>query len=98
MTGPLVFWHWLFYVSKFYELLDTVFIVLRRRPLEFLHVFHHCVTLLTCWIGLEVGQTNQWVAVVNNTTVHSFMYYYYYCAARGEKVWWKQYLTRAQIV
>ena len=33
-----------------------------------------------------------------NSGIHTAMYYYYLCAALGIKVWWKKYLTTAQIV
>lgn len=39
MTGKAWFWIWLFFASKFYEFLDTAFIVLRKSPLIFLHVY-----------------------------------------------------------
>lgn len=39
MTGKAWFWIWLFFASKFYEFLDTAFIVLRKSNLIFLHVY-----------------------------------------------------------
>ncbi len=34
---------WIFYISKFIELLDTLFFILRKKfnQITFLHVFHH---------------------------------------------------------
>ena len=34
---------WIYWISKYYELLDTVFMLLRHRlrQMSFLHVFHH---------------------------------------------------------
>jgi hypothetical protein len=44
-------WTMYFCLSKIPELLDTVFIVLRKRPLKFLQYYHHIVTMWFCWIA-----------------------------------------------
>jgi GNS1/SUR4 family len=36
--------------------------------------------------------------VVANSFVHVLMYYYYSMATMGRTVWWKKYITQAQIV
>lgn len=51
--GPQVFFFYIFYLSKFYELLDTVIIVLKKRPIIFLHVYHHCITVLLVFIMIK---------------------------------------------
>jgi len=40
--GDLVFWCYIFYLSKFYELLDSYFLVLRKRELSFFTCFSSC--------------------------------------------------------
>lgn len=66
-----------FILSKFLELGDTMFIVLRKQKLIFLHWYHH-VTVLFC-VCFTVNyplSTLRWY-VSTNYTVHSVMYTYY---------------------
>ena len=39
LRGPLFWWCYVFYASKFYELVDTLLIVLRRKRVILLHAF-----------------------------------------------------------
>ncbi|KAA3677414.1 uncharacterized protein DEA37_0009027 [Paragonimus westermani] len=54
-TDPLVFLGYLFYFSKFVEMLDTVFFLVRGRvdQVTFLHVFHHAAMPPSIWWGLK---------------------------------------------
>lgn len=76
-------WVYLFCLSKIPELLDTVFIVLRKRPLIFLHYYHHVMTLLYCWDAWSLQIPNGgWFAAMN-LIIHSLMYSYYAACAYG---------------
>ncbi|TBU35256.1 GNS1/SUR4 membrane protein [Dichomitus squalens] len=94
----LEFYYMINYYFKYIELIDTVFLALKKKPLAFLHVFHHSATALLCYTQLNGRTSVQWVPIAINLTVHVIMYYYYYATAGGAKIWWKKYLTTFQIV
>jgi hypothetical protein len=98
--GTLYFWLYIFFLSKFYELLDTVFIVLRKAPLRFLHFYHHSMTFFLCWVCLEYSIPVQWIATSLNAFVHIPMYWYYFMMVvkPGKQIWWKKYITTIQIL
>ncbi|CAG7830993.1 unnamed protein product [Allacma fusca] len=70
------FWGVIFLLSKFVELGDTAFIVLRKQKLIVLHWLHHVITLVVAWAGMEYYDTHVRFYLMN-TFVHSFMYTYY---------------------
>jgi hypothetical protein len=95
-SGLWTFW---FCMSKFAELGDTYFIVLRKRPLMFLHWYHHWATL-NYGLMSYVDKTafNTWIVWLN-FSVHAVMYSYYFLAACNIRLpaWFAQCLTSAQI-
>ncbi|KAG8829403.1 hypothetical protein FRC17_006645 [Serendipita sp. 399] len=85
------------YYIKYVELIDTVFLALKKKPLAFLHVFHHAATALLCWNQLNGKTSVSWTVITLNLFVHVIMYYYYYGTAGGRRFWWKQHVTTMQI-
>jgi len=80
--------HWFFYfaMSKLVELGDTVFLVLRKRPLSFLHCYHHMSVLVyTFHSGAEHLAAGRWF-IWMNFVAHSFMYTYYSAMSVGIRV------------
>lgn len=80
------FWTGLFILSKIIELGDTVFIVLRKQPLIFLHWYHHITVLLYTWYSFtEKAAPGRWF-ICMNFAVHAVMYTYYAMRAMKFKV------------
>eukprot|EP01129_Flabellula_baltica_P016277 TRINITY_DN8596_c0_g1_i1.p1 TRINITY_DN8596_c0_g1~~TRINITY_DN8596_c0_g1_i1.p1 ORF type:complete len:263 (-),score=24.83 TRINITY_DN8596_c0_g1_i1:20-808(-) len=97
--GRLFLYVWLFHLSKIYEFIDTLFLVLKGSNLRFLHVYHHVLTYISTWVGMCTMITFQWMGVGTNTLVHTFMYYYYF----KKSLWpsmiipWRDTLTQFQM-
>ncbi|XP_059200582.1 elongation of very long chain fatty acids protein 1a [Centropristis striata] len=96
---------WMFYFSKYIELLDTVFFVLRKKQsqITFLHVFHHSFMPWSWWWGITLTPAagmGTFHAMVN-AIVHVIMYFYYLLSAAGPRfqkyLWWKKHMTAIQI-
>lgn len=96
---------WHYFLSKVFDLLDTVFFVLRKKQshVTFLHVYHHMNMVVTTWIFLRFikGHQGAFCGIVN-ASIHTIMYSYYFLAALGphmkKYLWWKEHLTRLQII
>ncbi|KAJ7988177.1 hypothetical protein DPEC_G00320900 [Dallia pectoralis] len=96
---------WLYYISKFIEMLDTIFFVLRKKTSQvtFLHVFHHSIMPFTWWFGVKfsAGGMGTFHALLN-CCVHVIMYTYYAMCAMGpayqKYLWWKKYMTSIQLI
>ncbi|TPX35037.1 very-long-chain 3-oxoacyl-CoA synthase [Synchytrium microbalum] len=98
-TQRLEVLYYINYLFKYYELIDTLFLVLKKKPLEFLHVYHHGATMLLCFIEQEGRTPVSWVVITLNLFVHVIMYYYYAMMAlpNAKPIWWKKHLTTMQI-
>ena len=51
---------WIFWMTRFMDLLDTVFFALRKKDsqITFLHLYHHTVVPILCWLCLKVNLFN----------------------------------------
>jgi len=75
--GPTALWTCLFIFSNVPELGDTVFVLLGKRPLLFLHWYHHITVLLFCWFSYAERASVGLSFAAMNYLVHAVMYSYY---------------------
>ena len=92
-------WAFLFPLSKLPELIDTVFIVLRKSKISFLHYYHHASVFIYCWYSYAFPiSTGVWFGTVNYF-VHGIMYSYYAVKASGRNPpkWLAKVITTIQL-
>ncbi|GET87103.1 fatty acid elongase, putative [Leishmania tarentolae] len=81
--GELTFWLFAFLLSKIPEMLDTIFLVLMKKPIIFLHWYHHLTVTVFCWYaGYTLIASGIWFASMNYA-VHTVMYFYYFLCSVG---------------
>lgn len=99
-SGALEFWSYMYYLSKYYELLDTFIQLIRGRypPHYLLHAYHHSGVLMMCWAWLQYRPSLRHIGLLFNVFVHIPMYYYFYLKSKNIDPWWKRYVTKLQIV
>lgn len=91
-------WGMLFYLSKYWELVDTFLLVWKRRSPSFLQVYHHAVTIVCAYL-LQASHTPATFLFVGlNATVHTVMYAYYALALLGIRSKLKPLITIMQIM
>jgi len=87
---PAGLWVFLFILSKVPELIDTAFLVVKRKNIGFLHWYHHTTVMIFCWMaGAHLIMPGLWFAAMN-LCVHSVMYFYYFLTSVNI-MWVKKY-------
>ncbi|KAL1613701.1 putative gns1 sur4 family protein [Diplodia seriata] len=82
----LAFWGWWFYLSKFYEVLDTAIILAKGKRSSTLQTYHHAGAMLCMWAGIRFMSAPIWMFVFINSGIHALMYTYYTVSALGVRV------------
>lgn len=93
-----IFGYW-FYMSKFYEVFDTIIILLKGRPSSLLQSYHHSGAMMCMWAGIRYQSPPIWIFVVFNSFIHTLMYFYFSlsCLRIRVPVLFKRTLTSLQI-
>ncbi|CEH16733.1 Long chain fatty acid elongase [Ceraceosorus bombacis] len=74
-------WAYIFYLSKYYEVIDSLILYLKGKQIGHLQSYHHAGALICMWIAVRYQSQPVWVFCVFNSFVHTFMYSYYFCSA-----------------
>ena len=67
-------WSTLFYLSKFYEFIDTFVLVLKGKKPGLLQKYHHVGVILIAWGAMVTQSGFMFMASCYNSTVHTLMY------------------------
>lgn len=92
-------WTTIFYISKYWEFVDTWILVFKGKNPSFLQVYHHTGIAFCMWVGV-LSQSSWLVAVVLlNSIIHTLMYTYFLVKTISPTTQIKsaKYLTQAQI-
>lgn len=84
----IMLWGFFFCLSKLMELGDTVFIILRKAQLNFLHWYHHLSVLFFAYFTFSrpiVSAVEHYFCCIN-FLVHTVMYSYYALKAAGVRI------------
>lgn len=69
----LAFYGWIFYLSKFYEVLDTFIILAKGKPSSTLQTYHHAGAMMCMWAGMRYMAPPIWMFAFVNSGIHALM-------------------------
>ena len=102
----LVHYMQVFHLSKYYELMDSMFMILRNKTsqLSGLHIYHHASTIVYTWLIIHLYPGgDMYMGALLNSWIHIWMYLYYCLSTkldtknRIKYLWWNKILTLNQI-
>ena len=87
-----------FYLSKYYEFIDTWIIMAKGKKPELLQTYHHAGVVILMWAFVYTKNTScGMILTVLNSFIHTIMYCYYFFAVIGYTSPYAKYLTQAQL-
>lgn len=69
----LAFYGWFFYLSKFYEVLDTLIILAKGKKSSTLQTYHHAGAMMCMWSGMRYMSAPIWIFTFVNSGIHALM-------------------------
>ena len=100
INPTFAFWNYLFYLSKYYEFIDTFIVILKGKKPSFLQMYHHIGAVIGMWLICITGSVGPLFFTVTNSFIHSIMYSYYALTVIGYKfpLFIKSVITKLQII
>jgi len=96
----------IFFLSKIAEMIDTILLALRKKPINVLHVYHHISVYLYAWFLIaklftcdKTAYNQAIVFCALNSFVHFVMYGYYFIGCIDKKIYkYAKILTVIQLI
>ncbi|GAA5880703.1 hypothetical protein JCM8547_007570 [Rhodosporidiobolus lusitaniae] len=83
---------YIFYLSKYYEIVDTAILLLKGKKVGMLQSYHHMGAVWTMFAGYRSQAMPIWLFCVFNSFIHTVMYCYY--AVTSMKLPFPQFIKR----
>jgi len=92
------YWSYLFYLSKYWEFIDTWIVIARGRRPIFLQEYHHIGAVIGMWAITITKSSAGYLFIVQNSFIHTVMYTYYAFSVIGYKFPLKNWITILQMI
>jgi len=69
----LAYFGWIFYLSKFYEVVDTAIILAKGKKSSTLQTYHHAGAMMCMWAGIRYMAAPIWIFCLVNSAIHAMM-------------------------
>mmetsp|Transcript_11275 Transcript_11275/g.19889 ORF Transcript_11275/g.19889 Transcript_11275/m.19889 type:complete len:263 (-) Transcript_11275:1993-2781(-) len=89
---------YLFYLSKYVEFMDTLFLIVKGKQVTWLHFLHHCGAALNMGMLYHSKMEAIFIFIVLNGYIHTIMYAYFGLALLGIRLKGKHHITTLQIL
>jgi elongation of very long chain fatty acids protein 4 len=97
----IAFLVWVHYINKYVELLDTLWMILRKKnnQISFLHCYHHILLIWAWFLVCKVeARGDSYFGATVNSFIHVIMYGYYTLALLNFPCPWKKWITNCQML
>ena len=69
----LAYYGFFFYLSKFYEVVDTAIVLAKGKNSSFLQTYHHAGVMMCLWAGIRYMSPPIWMFTFINSGLHTLM-------------------------